>query len=591
MEPVLDDWLIHAADPRVLIVAHNAEFERLILRHVFKLDLPASKFRCTAAQAARAGLPRSLDLAGQVLGLAHQKDKATGKRVLAKLCKPRRMKGFTGGEAGFWEEGDKPEDFEALYEYNAGDVLTMVDLHAAIPELSPQEQAIWELTVEMNDRGLAVDTASIPLAIAAADRDTARLAARWYELTGTHHGAKGGAAAVGLDSLAKAAVRKALRDPSVSLRVREALLVRQRIAKTSVRKLNTLRNRVDADGRYRGALIYAGAERTARWSGGGVQLHNMPRGLGEETDTAFGLLALDALELGWDEPLRTISEMIRGFFVGPYHIGDYGQIEARVLAWLARQDDLLAAFAAGEDIYCQMASAIYQAPVTKADYDEKLHIAKRQLGKIAVLGCGYGLGPAKFQQQMEDNFEVLLREEDAQRVVSAYRGRYPRIPRLWYKLEEAFRLAIALDATGFTHPDLPGLVVGVQYFGARRFAFIRLPSGRPMYYYDPRITNGRVSYIGRNQYKGGKWERVDTYGGKLVENVVQAVSRDALAEAMLRLRDAGYRQALTVHDEVVAEATSGWGLSRFEELMVQRPAWAPDLPLVVEAFTTRRYRK
>jgi DNA polymerase len=580
------EWLRMAADPHgPLVVAHNAEFEQLVLKHRFGLDLPASRFRCTAAQAARCGLPRSLDKAGVALGLQHQKDATGGHRLLGKLSKPRK-----GGD--FWERGEASEDFDALEEYNAGDVLTMRDLRRVLPVLSDTEEALWDLTCRMNARGMAVDTEAVAKAKVWADADTARLAARWFELTGVPANSPKAAAALGMSSVAKVHVRHALKRRDLSPRLREALEVRKKLAKTSVRKLVAFQLQTCQDGRYRGGFVYAGAERTLRWSGRGVQPQNFPRGLGELTDIAFDALDLGLLDVLFGDILLTVSDMLKGFLVGvpSYLIGDYGQIEARGLAWLAGQQDLLLAFTAGEDIYCQMASAIYGHEVTKKDYDEQLHIAKRQLGKIAVLGCGYGLGGAKFQAQMDANFDVAISEEKAYEVVNTYRDRYPKIPAFWNRLQRFFEQAVAQRAASIGAPGWP-FQAGVRTFGGKRFAFIMLPSGRPIYYFDPVSGEDGVSYFGRNVYAGGRWEQLRaTYGGKLTENVVQAVSRDAMAEAMLRLDRAGFPIVGTVHDEIVVEAPAD-GLREFNDLMSRRPEWAQELPLVVESFASRRYRK
>jgi DNA polymerase bacteriophage-type len=587
-----DRLLALLRDPLVSIVAHNAEFERLILRGCLGLNLHPSRFRCTAAQSARAGLPRSLDAAGQVLQLAELKDKATGSRVVAKLCKPRRPS-KTNPDL-FWEPATAPEDFRELYEYCAQDVRTTRLLHRTLPPLTDSEQAIWELTVRMNDRGLKVDTEAVPLAIAAANAATEKLAARFQELVGVEHGAVVKAAeALGLPDLTKATVRRELKCAQAGWR-REALEIRQKVARSSVAKLQAFLDRTSYDGRIRGMLVYSGAERTARWSGMGVQPQNFPRGFGEDTEAAFAALRNGTLEgLGDGDVLGSVSNMLRGFFLGPLLGGDYAQIEARALAWLAGQEDLVRAFAQGEDVYCQMASAIWNRPVKAGDTLPELASAgvdMRFVGKTAVLGCGYGLGAVKFRSQLDDQFGVTVSEGFAQKVVQAYRTRYAQIPAFWYRLEDAFRYTIRTGAKKLTHPKLRGLSLGMRSYGGRPFAAIVLPSGREMLYFDPQVgTDNRITYVGRNQYAGGRWERVDTYGGKLAENVVQAVSRDAMAAAMLRLDAAGFPLVLTVHDEVVAD--TGERAEEFLALMAERPEWAPDLPLVVKGGVTQRYQK
>lgn len=590
-------WLELARNPAVLIVAHNAEFERLILIHRCGLFGPAAepiRFRCTAAQAARAGLPRSLDAAGRLWGIEHLKDKETGSRLIKKLSKPRRASKKNPDE--FWERETAPEDFEALEVYNIRDVEACRELYRTLPKLSLQEQKLWELTVWMNDRGLAVDLDGVQRAKELADTTRAELEARWVELTGVPAGSPKAAAALGMKSLAKAKVRRALKT-QLEPKIKEALEVRQRLARSSVRKLVAFQDRTSADGRLRGNLIYAGAERTARWSGGGVQLHNFPRGLGADTELAHEALAAGVLPLLWDDTMRTISEMLKGFFRGPFLVGDFAQIEARVLLWLAG-DPGLGAFARGEDVYSAMASDIYGYPVTKADYDEKLHIPKRQLGKIAILGCGYGLGAQKLREQLDEVFDVQVSEPMAYRIINAYREKYAAVPRLWALLE---RLAMTAMETGHhvypvTMNQISAVVGEVEGRSLLHFA---LPSGRSMSYFDPEIrpvktswgeTRWQLTYIGRNRFKGGAWERVSTYGGMLAENVVQAIARDVMADAMVRLDRAGFPLVLTVHDEIIAEARPE-RLAEFTRIMEEVPTWASGVPLAVETFATERYRK
>lgn len=590
-DPTTEEWMHYVDDPAVTIVAHNAEFERLILAHKFGRRLPPSRFRCTAALCRRYGLPGKLELAGIALAVEHEKDAAAGKRLITKLCKPRRS-----GE--WWEEEDCPEDFDALEEYNEGDVAAMRDIYNILPPLSDREQAIWELTVRMNDRGLPVDLDAVKLAQEVVIREKERLSKEWERLVGCKVGSPTAAKALGLPSLRKVAVRHALRRTDLTERQRRALEIRKAVARTSVRKLWSLERMVSTDGRYRGSLIYSGAERTQRWSGGGVQAHNLPRGLGKGTEAAFRALSLHALEETFDEPLRTVSEMLKGFFVGPFVIGDLAQIEARVTAWYAGQDDLVEAFRAGAEIYCDMATDIYGEPVSKEDYDHELHIPKRQLGKTVVLGAGYGLGGGKLATQLDEQYDVAMDEARAADIIALYREKYPAIPAFWKSLEFFFRAAVRRGAGRIAHPN-GKLHAGVRDFHGRRFAYIELPSGRPIYYYQPTADTRvgkwpdgqpkiQATYFGRNIYKGGKWERVDTYGGKLTENVVQAVSRDLLAGMLLDMDRAGMDPALSVHDEGVGLHGTA---EELHDIMTRVPEWAEGLPISAETYRADRYRK
>lgn len=591
------DWMLYVQHPTTIIVAHNAEFERLILRHVLHTDLPASRFRCTAALLARYGLPRSLDAGGRALGVEHLKDAAGGKRLIQKLSKPRRPS--RANPAPFWEEDTAPDDFDSLYVYNEGDVETMRDIYHVLPPLSDYEQALWELTVKMNDRGLAVDLESVELMRRLALAEHERLAERWFALTGVPAGSPNSAKALGLSSVDKMHVRHALRREDLTPRVHEALTIRKRLARSSLGKLDAVLKRVSWDGRYRGGLVYGGAERTTRWSSYGVQLHNFPIGLGPKTDVAFQALRQGAMPLLYDDLLQTLSEMLKGIFIGPYIIGDFAQIEARILAWLARQTDLIAAFAAGDDVYSSMATDIYGEPVDRESYDDVLHMPKRQLGKIVILGCGFGLGAAKLATQMDEKFDVVLDEETADNLIQVYRHRYPAIPVFWGQLETLFRTAVRDGGPRIRRPGSP-LSAGTQSFAGRPFAYVTLPSGGALWYYRPEAdrpgkwpsgdpkTSG--AYFGRIPWAGGTWGVVDTYGGKLTENVVQRTARDALGHALLRLDKAGFPLVLTVHDDVTAEGREQ-DREEFERIMMETPEWAEGLPIAVETCFTRRYRK
>lgn len=615
------DWLLYAQHSDVTIVAHNAEFERLILKHLFHLDLPATRFRCTAALAARYGIPRSLDKAGKALGIEHLKDTKTGDRVIHKLCKPRPAGHLKGT---FYEEDEVPDDYDDLADYNETDVEAMREIYYLLPALSDTEQALWELTVRMNDRGLPVDMPNVKRAHVLAADEQVRLEARWYELVGCGLKAHMKAREVlGMEAIHKLAVRNALRDPNLPAWKREALEIRQKAAKTSVAKLAALLQRTQRDNVYRGGLVYSGAERTQRWSGRGVQPQNLPVGfLADAMDLAFETLEAGAMELWYSDMLVTISEMLKGFFVGPFLVGDYSQIEARTLAWFAGQTDLVQAFADGRDVYCDMASIIYGTPITKKDFDEELRIAKRQLGKVTVLGCGYGLGAKTFQRQLDAKFAIDITLERAYEIIGAYRGRYQRIPDFWDTMERLYKVAVERDSKVITWENFRAGVRS-QEFGGRKFAYIQMPSGRPLWYYQPKANipdewpdgtpklslgyKGRVvpkadkknpegtgSGRGGPTTAGGHHSRdggqVFTYGGKLTENVVQAFSRDVMADAMLRLDKAGFPLVLTVHDEIVAQAGAD-GLPEFKRIMEKAPEWAEGLPIAVEAFATRRYHK
>ena len=582
------EWLREVERPDTVIVAHNAEFEREILAHKMGSRFPPSKFRCTAAQAAACGLPRKLETVGEILRLEHLKKAEAGHRLVLKLSRPRRPSKANPDQ--FWTPETASADFAEFEDYNIGDVEAERELHRLLPPLPDREQTIWELTVAMNESGVRLDTEALGWIERVAAEESARLAAEWVRLTGVPPGSRDAAKRVGLKSLAKLAVRQALRRSDLPPVVREALQVRQMLARTSLRKMPAMRAQVCRDGKLRGAMIYGGAERTLRWAGGGVQLHNFPRGMGEQQAEAFEALQAGVFAMVYEDVLRALSDILKGLLTGPWLVGDFGQIEARDLAWLAGDKALLADFANGVDIYCGMASKIYGHEVKKGDKDAALHIDKRQLGKMAILGCGYGMGAVKFKAQAEKDYDVLLDDETAQRAVTGYRERFPLVTGdrgLWNTLERGCRQATA----GARRIQVGPVKMGAVDVHGRPVAYIELPSGRRLYYLRPEVVAGRISYEGRNLLTH-KWERIESYGGRLTENVDQADSRDIMADRMLALRSAGFRLAWTVHDEIVAHDDGQKdALAEFERIMKTAPEWHAGIPLAVEAFSTWRYRK
>lgn len=561
-----------------ILVAHNAGFEREILRAA-GLDVPWELWIDTAAVAASMSLPRKLEDLAQALRLPVGKDMA-GHRTMLKLSRPRG--GWDDDE--FWEEEERPADFATLREYCRQDVEVMRECYRRMLPLTAQEARLFALTGRMNDRGVPVDRASLAPAQAVLKAATGAGEARFRALTGGH-GLKSyarAAPALGVPDLRKPTVRRVLRDPTTTPRVKEALGLFQALAKSSPAKLAAMEKRASPDGRCRGMLVYAGAERTGRWSGAGVQPQNFPRGLGTGTDAAFAALRAGALELLYDEPVGTVAEMLRGFFTGPLLVGDFAQIEARVLAWLAGQDDLIADFASHGDPYKKMAARIYGKDPKEITKDERF------MGKQTILGCGYGMGAEKFRNALSDIYDVEVSVPFAERVITTYRNTNRKITALWSRLNDAVRYVVRFKKAVVVLKG-PAMAAGMDEIGGLHYLWIQLPSGRRLYYCEPEDTAEGLKYWGRNIYTGGRWERVHTYGGKLAENVTQALSRDLMAEAMLRLEAAGFRLLLTVHDEIVAEDNGL--LPTFKDVMLAPPSWADGLPIDADVFRCERYRK
>lgn len=592
--PGVNDAAALPQTPGLTFVAHNADFEREVLAAKVNPFFGSASWLDTAALAARMGLPRDLESLGDFFG---QPKDVEGARVMQQLAKPRRPS--RDNPAKWWTPETKPEAFVRLYKYCRQDVVVLRLLFERLLPLDPMEAEVHRLTESMNRRGIRVDLEAIPKAQRVIHDASVHLAQRFRELTG--HPVKSYARvaqALGLTDVRKPTVRNALRAPGTPPEKQEALRIYQTLARSSTAKLQALARRTSGDGRLRGALVYCGAERTGRWSSWGVQLQNFPRGLGPLTETAFQ--ALDAGVLGEvftgmerphpERPLDavgTVAEMLRGFLRGPFLVGDLAQIEARALAWLARERDLVQLFRAHGDPYCTMASRIYGRDITKQDK------AERFMGKQVVLGAGYGLGARKFRGMLDEVYDIAIDEPFARRVVTTYRRANPFIVGFWGRLERAFRFATTNRSKRIqvmADNETPQLFMGVGQVGGVLYTFIELPSGRRMFYANPRVSaDGTLHYFGRDLYRGGAWGEVKTYGGKLAENVTQAVSRDLLAAAMLRLDKAGFPLVATVHDEVVAEGKDR--LDEFARLMTEAPSWAGGLPIEAECFITERYRK
>ena len=583
------------AAPGRVFVAHNQDFERCVLSKLLGpwiLDLP---WEDTAARAAAMSLPRKLEDLGLFFwptDPALQKDKE-GSRVMLQLSMPRRSS--KANPDLWWTPETKPEAFDRLYSYCAQDVEVSRRVYRKTLDLSPTEDRVWRLTERMSRGGVQLDTESLPLAQAHLEARTSVLAARFEELTGcVPKSPVRVAQALGLPDARRPTIRKALRDPATSAHDLEALRLLQQLSGAATSKLAAMANRVSADGWLRGAITYAGAERTARWSSMGVQLQNLKRGLGKETETAFSALKLGVLDELFDgcarsapdpamDPISVLAEMLRGFLIGPFKVGDFAQVEARVNAWFAGQEDLLDVFRAKGDPYCMMGTKIYGREITKADKTERF------MSKVVVLGCGYGLGARRLREMLDEVYGVEIDESFAKRLINVYRQANQKIVAFWGVLERGMRYAISSNANWI---KVGPVFMGLREIADELFLFIELPNGRKMWYAHPYLNpKGEIRYFGRDIYRSGKWGVVSTFGGKICENCIQAFSRDLLAHAMLRLDAAGYRIRMTVHDEVIADQLEGQSLEEFERLLTELPEWAAGLPLSAEVFECFRYRK
>jgi DNA polymerase len=582
----------HVLINRGLNEAHNAFFEYVIWHNTLKLPVvPIQQWRCSAALAATHGLPRSLAGASAAAGLDVEKDRE-GHLLMLKMCKLRKP---TKNNPAKWHE--TPEDLKRLGEYCVQDVATEYALSQKLGHLSDTEQRVWHTDLKINLRGVQCDVEAVKGAIdlltqleERGKRDIERVTkgavkspaqvvalCDWIKQRG-----------IELDGLAKANVSEALAREDLPPEVREVLEIRQANSKSSTKKYQAMLDRADTDGRIRSLLLYYGAH-TGRWAGSGIQIQNFPRGT-LKAAVAEGLIDaikdrdIEYLEALGD-PSELLSSCLRSMLTarpGYELIGaDYSSIEARVLLWLADDQRGLDLFRGGRCIYRDMAGDIYgKLPDDVTD-------AERMLGKVAILGLGYGMGWKKFVLTCK-GWGISISDAMAERVVFAYRNKYAKVKQLWYDMNSA-----AINAIRYGTTSRVGRCVVSRRDGNM---IIRLPSGREIVYNKPELSQEPAPWdpeqlIDRISYESPRG-RTDTYGAKLIENVTQAAARDLMAGAMLELEDAEHDVVLSVHDEAVVEVPEGtveeWEVS---DMLCKLPAWAAGLPVAAEGWVSRRFRK
>jgi len=597
-QPLPEDLRAALEDENCIVVAHNAGFEKAMLtyilgpRHGWPVP-PPHRWDDTAARAARQALPRSLEGAAMALGLEVQKD-TEGRSLMLRMCRPRSV--AEDGKITWWDDDAR---MKRLAQYCATDVEVERELDKILRQLTPEEREVWLLTEEMNDRGVAIDVDFATYAVQVASEAQEALNKELAEITdgavtaATNVGklrqwllSKGFGVLEGEDeSLNKKAVENLLKSGAIPDDVRRVLEIRLLAGKSSVKKFQAMLDRVSKDGRVRGNLMYHGAS-TGRWSGAGVQLQNLPRDTVKDFDWSR-----KNLTASMDKVLSTLSRMVRGsIMAAPDHRlmwADYAAVEARGVAWLAGQTDLIDLFAKGGKVYEEMAAVIFNVPAEEIGKDS----LERFLGKTVILGCGYSMGAQKFRMSCAA-MGTEIDEELAYRAVNAYRSNYAKIPRLWKMLDEAAIAAIGQRGRETTYRS-------VSFYADKNWLLIKLPSGRKLFYRDPRLVTYAgpygekvsVEYSAVNSMTK-KWNRERTFGGKLTENIVQGLCRDLIADAMLRLETSGYPVIASVHDEVISEVPIGQGsIEEMVALMCQLPEWAKDFPLAAEGKEGVRYGK
>lgn len=591
-EQIPDEILQALDNPHIIKSAFNAQFERVCLSRFVGYRLDPSGWHCSRVWSATLGLPLSLKDVGTVLGLDKQKLTA-GKELVKYFCTPctptktnhQRTRNFP------YHAPDKWQDFKY---YNQRDVEVEMEISQKLRRY-PVPQSEWELywmDQRINDRGIEIDQTLVKNAITCDTTFREHYLTKSQKLTGlenpnspiqlknwlNEHG-------VQVDSLAKASVSDLVQNTTGD--VKEVLNLRQLLSKSSIKKYVAMQNAICPDGRVHGLLQFYGATRTGRWAGRLVQVQNLPRNSLPELQAVRELVKqgnFEILGMLYDSVPDVLSQLIRTAFIPKagcsFYVADFSAVEARVIAWLSGEAWRQKAFANNKDIYCESASQMFGVPVVKHGINGEL----RQKGKIAELALGYGgsVGALKAMGATK----MGLTDDELPPLVSMWREASPKIVQFWWDVDKAAKDCIRTNLPTKTH--------GISFTYQGNCLFIKLRSGRKLCYPQPKIGINRfgsesITFMGINTVK--KWGRIETYGAKLVENIVQATSRDLLALAMQRLEKAGYPSVMHIHDETVIEAPSGKSLDEIIAIMTETPAWAKGLILNTAGFIGNFYQK
>lgn len=612
--PCLDELISALVDPNIILVAQNAFFEQVITRFVLPRyvkdqdwkvliralqTIPPERFLCTAALLSSLALPRKLEGGAKALGLPFEKDMA-GHKLMLKYCKPRKP---TKKNPALYHSN--ADDLRRLIEYCSKDTLAEIAIFLDLPPLIPQERKVWELDQKINWRGFKVDRELVATVLKMIEEETTHLNRETSEITMGELAStmqRDGlldwleADGVFLPNLQAKTVNDAILSGLVTGDKRRILEIRQAISKTSTAKYQGFIRRTESDGCLHDNLVYHTAS-TGRWGGAGIQPQNFPRGI-QGLNAWYGAEILregdlDLVRLLFGDPMSAFASCLRAMIVArdgkEFHCADYVGIELHVLFWVAKHEAGLEALRKRLDLYVDMATDIYDKPAADISKESR----ERFVGKESVLGCGYQMGGETFYKNCLKK-GADIGKETAELAVKKYRQKHYPVVRTWYNIEKAAIAAVKNPGKKFT-------VNRSSWYVKGKFLRCELPSGRCLSYYGPKLEYVRNRWTKELEPKlfhwgvnslTKKWVYGPTYGGKLTENVVQAIARDLMAEAMLRIDRAGFDIVLSVHDELLAEASIGEkDLEEFKTLMAELPHWAEGLPVRVEGWKGPRYKK
>lgn len=589
-------------DANILKTAFNAQFERVCLSRFLGVTLNPESWSCTMVKALTLGLPGSLDSVSKCLGFEEDKQKLfTGKNLIRTFSVPRKP--TKKNPSGRHFPKDKPEEWEQFREYCIQDVVVEREIRNKLDRYKTTDGEIkmWQIDQKINDYGVKLDFDFVENAIAMDESYSNTLSDQYKELTGLENpnsvaqlkGWLSERLGYEVNSVTKGTIPELMEsaEKQGNLEVMQALELRQEISKTSVSKYRKMEEVICSDGRARGLLQFYGASRTGRWAGRLIQVQNLPRNSIKDLNLAREVVKsgdLELLDMLYDQVPDILSQLIRTAFIPSgahrFIVSDFSAIEARVIAWLAGEQWRLDVFETHGKIYEASASQMFNVPIAEIDKGSPL----RQKGKVAELALGYQ-GSVGALMQM-GALDMGIEESELPELVQSWRKSNPRIVRFWYDVQNAAHTAVR-ERTTVT------IQKGISFIYDPGVLFIQLPSGRRLAYLRPRIEpHHSFENALKLTYEGvgvnNQWERLDTYGGKLVENIVQATARDCLRDAIIRLDDAGYKIAFHVHDEVVLDVPIGKGsLDDVNSLLGKPIDWAPGLTLTADGFECEYYIK